>query len=275
MDDGDEMRSDGAGPSQQSRYDSALAGRAIDGPQNPEPGVRISAPVLEVSHLTVALGRSPILSDISFAVGRGDTLAIIGPNGSGKTVLLRALIGALPYEGTIQWAQGTRLGYVPQKLDIERDLPVSGRDLLRAKAAVDHARSEEIPRALKRVDLSLEVLQHPIGSMSGGQFQRLLVACALIGSPTVLLLDEPAAGVDAPGQEALNTALRRLRLEEHVTTLLVSHDLSVVHRYASLVLCLARHHAWVGVPDIALAPERLGELYGEPLRFHLHDDGGH
>ncbi len=273
MDDRDEVGTDRVGPTLQSRYDSALASRAIDVPRDPDPGTRNADLVLEVNHLTVTLGRSPILSDVSFAVGRGDTLAIIGPNGSGKTVLLRALIGALPHEGTIRWAQGTRVGYVPQKLDIERDLPVSGRDLLRAKAAVDHAAPEEIPRALQRVDLSRDVLPRTIGSMSGGQFQRLLVACALIGSPTVLLLDEPAAGIDAPGQEVLNTALRRLRVEDNVTTLLVSHDLSVVHHSASLVLCLARHHAWVGAPEIALAPERLSELYGEPIRLHLHDDG--
>jgi zinc transport system ATP-binding protein len=163
---------------------------------------------------------------------------------------------------------------VPQKLDIERDLPITGRDLLRAKLTISHAAKEEALDALKRVDLREEVLVQPIGSMSGGQFQRLLVAFALIGKPDVLLLDEPAAGVDAPGQQALSEAIRRLQQDEGVTTLLISHDLSVVYHYASSVLCLARERSSLGPPQVVLTPERLSEIYGTPISFHLHDDHG-
>jgi zinc transport system ATP-binding protein len=230
--------------------------------------------VLEVDHLTVTFDHTVILADLSFTVARGASLAVIGPNGSGKTVLFRALIGAIPYKGTIRWARGTRFGYVPQKLDIERDLPITGSDLLRAKVKIARARKEDALDALERVDLREEALVQPIGSMSGGQFQRLLLAFALIGKPNVLLLDEPAAGVDAPGQEALNAALRRLQQEEAITTLLISHDLGVVYRYASTVLCLARQRASLGAPEAVLTPERLSEAYGTPISFHLHDDRG-
>jgi zinc transport system ATP-binding protein len=234
----------------------------------------VAEPVLEVEHLTIRFDQAVVLDDLSFTVDRGASLAVIGPNGSGKTVLFRALIGAIPYEGIIRWTPGTRFGYVPQKLDIERDLPITGDDLLRAKLTISRASRQEALYALKRVDLSEEVLSQAIGSMSGGQFQRLLVAFAIIGSPNVLLLDEPAAGVDAPGQEALNAALRRLQQEEGVTTLLISHDLSVVYRYASTVLCLARRRACVGAPEEVLTPERLSELYGTPISFHVHDSDG-
>jgi len=230
--------------------------------------------VLEVDRLTVSFDDTVILADLSFTVARGASLAVIGPNGSGKTVLFRALIGAIPYAGTIRWAPGTRFGYVPQKLDIERDLPITGRDLLRAKLTISHAAKEEALHALERVDLREEVLRQPIGSMSGGQFQRLLVAFALIGKPDVLLLDEPAAGVDAPGQQALSEAIRRLQQDEGVTTFLISHDLSVVYRYASSVLCLARQRAFLGPPEAVLTPERLSEAYGTPIGFHFHDDHG-
>ena len=230
--------------------------------------------VLEVDRLTVSFDDTVILADLSFSVARGASLAVIGLNGSGKTVLFRALIGAIPYAGTIRWAPGTRFGYVPQKLDIERDLPITGRDLLRAKLTISHAAKEEALDALKRVDLREEVLVQPIGSMSGGQFQRLLVAFALIGKPDVLLLDEPAAGVDAPGQQALSEAIRRLQQDEGVTTLLISHDLSVVYHYASSVLCLARERSSLGPPQVVLTPERLSEIYGTPISFHLHDDHG-
>jgi zinc transport system ATP-binding protein len=230
--------------------------------------------ILEVNHLTVKFDQAVILADLNFRLVRGASLAVIGPNGSGKTVLFRALIGAIPYEGTIRWAPGTRFGYVPQKLDIERDLPVTGRDLLRAKLTLSNAHKEDASQALAQLDLRPDVLAQPIGSMSGGQFQRLLVAFALIGKPDVLLLDEPAAGVDAPGQQTLNQTLRRLQKEEGVTTLLISHDLSVVYRYASSVLCLSRQRSYLGPPEAVLTPERLSEMYGRPLRFHIHDDHG-
>lgn len=111
---------------------------------------------LDVAHLTVAFGRTEILRDVSFRVDRGTTLAIIGPNGSGKTVLLKALIGAVPATGSVCWEPGTIIGYVPQKLDIERDLPVTGLDFLRATdaalgTAVRHARPGMPPLA-DRVD---------------------------------------------------------------------------------------------------------------------------
>jgi zinc transport system ATP-binding protein len=228
--------------------------------------------VLDVERLTVRLGQRTVLSELSFHVPRGSTLAVIGPNGSGKTVLLRTLVGGLPYEGTIRWAPGTRLGYVPQKLDIERDLPLSGWDFLAAAAQLARVPTGEVMRALRQVDLEPAVTHRHIGALSGGQFQLLLVAFAILASPTVLLLDEPTAGIDAPSQEHLNEMLHRLQVEQGVTLLLVSHDLSIVSRYATQVLCLARGEYWLGPPQEVVTPERLQALYGTPVRFHVHDD---
>jgi zinc transport system ATP-binding protein len=229
---------------------------------------------LEVEHLTVSLGTTRILVDLSFRVEAGTTLAIIGPNGAGKTVLFRALIGALPAAGTIRWAPDTTVGYVPQKLDIERDLPLSGLDFLRAKRSVSRAPRDEITRVLALVDLATDVASQPIGTLSGGQFQRLLLAFALIGRPTLLLFDEPTAGVDEPGEEGIYTLFRRLQHEERLTLLLISHELSLVYRYADAVLCLSRRRAWLGPPLEILTPERLREAYGTTMKFHLHDGPG-
>jgi zinc transport system ATP-binding protein len=226
---------------------------------------------LEVKGLAIRFGTTEIVRDVSFSVPQGSSLAVIGPNGAGKTILFRALIGSLPYEGSIRWATGTRLGYVPQKLDIERDLPVTGGDFLTAKAAVVRAQRSAIFTALAGVGLDKEILRIPIGALSGGQFQRLLVAFALIGNPNVLLLDEPAAGVDAPGQEQLSGLVRRLQEEHRITIILISHDLSVVYRYATSVLCLSRTYSCVGPPQTVLTPEVLTRLYGMPLGFHVHD----
>lgn len=232
-------------------------------------------PALDVEQLSVRFGSKRVLSDLSFAVAAGETLAVIGPNGSGKTVLFKALIGAVSFQGTVRWAAGTRIGYVPQKLDIERDLPVTGLDFLRAKAAVARVPMADVERTLALVSLPPEVATQPIGTLSGGQFQRLLLGFALMGRPTVLLFDEPTAGVDEPGEEGLYAMIRRLQEAKHLTLLLISHELSLVYRHAGAVLCLsgADRPACYGPPVEVLTPERLVEVYGTPMKFHVHDDG--
>ena len=231
--------------------------------------VRAMAPVLEVDRLAVRFGGSAVLEKLSFSVEAGTTVGIIGPNGAGKTVLFRALIGALPSEGTIRWAPGTRIGYVPQKLDIERDLPITAGELLAAKAKVAHADRAEIAHAFGHVGLPPAAARMPIGSLSGGQFQRLLVAFALIGRPSVLLFDEPTANVDEAGQESLGETIHKIQRDHGLTLLLISHDLSVVYRYATSVLCLGHGLPCFGPPHEMLTGERLAELYGSPLHNHL------
>ncbi|HZP42162.1 MAG TPA: metal ABC transporter ATP-binding protein [Candidatus Binatia bacterium] len=234
----------------------------------------MAAEALEVVGLSVSFGATRVLDDVTFRVAAGSSLAIIGPNGAGKTVLLKALVGALPAEGTVRWASGTRIGYVPQKLDIERDLPLTGDEFLRAKAAVARVPGDAAARALDLVRLPADVAVRPIGTLSGGQFQRLLVAFALMGRPTVLLFDEPTAGVDEPGEQGIYDLFRRLQREEGLTLLLVSHDLSLVYQHADHVLCLSRRRTFYGPPLEILTPERLQEAYGVPVKFHAHDHAG-
>jgi zinc transport system ATP-binding protein len=228
------------------------------------------ANALEVEALSVRFGNLEVLRDLTFSVPEGSALAVIGPNGAGKTVLFKALIESLPHQGTVRWKQGTRIGYVPQKLDIERDLPITGRDMLHAKAAISGAAPAEAARALDLVNLSEGVARQPIGTFSGGQFQRLLLAFALLGRPTALLFDEPTSGVDEPGQERLYEMIRRVQEAERLTVLLISHELSVVYRYATNVLCLSRERPCFGVPEEILTPERIEQVYGAPLKYHRH-----
>ena len=227
--------------------------------------------ILAVDRLSIRFGATTILKDVSFCVSRGESVAVIGPNGSGKTVLFRALIGAIPSEGTLKWAPGIRFGYVPQKVDLARDLPITGVDFLRARGHAGQSSDAALTQAIGAVGLSPELCRQSVGSLSGGQFQRLLIAFALMGDPDVLLLDEPTAGVDEPGQERLNEIIQRLRGERRLTVLLISHDLSVVHQHATHVLCLSGGTAHFGEPTTILTPELLHKVYGTPVAFHVHE----
>jgi len=224
--------------------------------------------ILEVENLSIAFGDNTVFDQLSFRVEQGESLAIIGPNGCGKTVLFQALVGSIPFRGRIRWAPNTRIGYVPQKLDIERDLPITGLDLLTAKREVMKA-TNDLASLVQKVGLG-RASEKPIGTLSGGQFQRLLVALALVGRPNVLLLDEFTAGVDAPGQERLAELVRRLRAEDGLTTLSISHELSIVLGTATNVLCLAHARAWFGPPRKILTSELLHEIYGTSMDFYIH-----
>jgi zinc transport system ATP-binding protein len=231
------------------------------------------ANALEVERLSVSFGKTRVIRDLTFSVPRGASLAVIGPSGSGKTVLFKTLIGAVPHEGDVRWAAGTKIGYVPQKLDIERDLPLTGQDLLRARAGASGAPAGDVARVIALVKLSREIVTQPIGTLSGGQFQRLLLAFALVGRPNVLLFDEPTAGVDEPAEERLYAMIRRVQAEEHLTLLLISHELSIVYRYATSVLCLSRGRpALSGPPLEILTPANLEAVYGAPLSYHQHEE---
>lgn len=231
--------------------------------------------VLEVEHLSVRFGDNQVLNDLSFQVAKGSSLAVIGPNGVGKTVLLQALLGWVPSSGSIRWAPGVRFGYVPQKLDLDRDVPITGMDFLAARASLrreaGRAAGPAIANILDLVGIPRDASRKMIGTLSGGQFQRLLLAFALLGDPTVLMLDEPTAGIDQPGQKQLNELIRRLQQERGITVLFISHELSVVFDYATEVLCLGHGNSRIGPPRKVLTPASLNDIYGTAMDYHIHE----
>ena len=207
-----------------------------------------------------------VLTDLSFTVRRGEVLTILGPNGAGKTVLLRALLGAAPYEGVISWKEGARIGYVPQRLPYIKSIPLSVAEFfaLRQNGAAD------VGMMLEAVGLGAEAATRSIGDFSSGQFQRILIAWALAKDPDVLLFDEPTAGIDIGGEETVYGLLSQLQRERNLTMLLVTHDLAVVHRLSSVVLCLNRRPVCMGPPLLTLTPENLRRLYGTEVKFYEH-----
>ncbi len=234
--------------------------------------------LLKVSDLKVKFDEHVVLSDISFEVKRDEILAVIGPNGAGKTVLFRALLGLIPYEGKIEWAPDIKIGYVPQKLSIGKDLPLTTSEFF----ALKEKDKEKIKSVLKSVGfdeniphkghLREHVLNRKLGVLSGGELQRVLIAFALLGHPNVLLFDEPTAGVDISAEETIYDLLYKLRVEENLTVLLISHELQIIYKYAVNVLCLNKQKICLGPPREVLDKESLEKLYGTEVGLYQHHD---
>ena len=227
--------------------------------------------VLEVTHLGVALDGVRVVNDVSFALERGESLAIIGPNGAGKTMLLRALVGTVRFSGRVRFGPGVKLGYVPQRVEADRFLPICLDDLLRAKLRILGLPASRATAMVELVGLSARTVRKPIGQLSGGHLQKALVAFALLGEPNLILFDEPTASLDRPSEEHIFELIRRLQGQLGLTLAVVSHDLSIVYRYASKVLCLNRQSVCYGPPREVLNPQALERLYGAPHHFYRHD----
>jgi len=247
---------------------------------------KLKEKMLTVNGLAVTFGSEVVLNNLSFNVERGENLVIIGPNGSGKTVLLRTLVGSVPYKGEILFAPDAVIGYVPQKLDIDRDFPLSLKDFLLSKESFHdnhnshrhyfyhshgHHHRTRIKEAMELVRLQPSLLNKTIGYLSGGQFQRALIAFALLGNPNLLLFDEPTVSVDLTSEEQIYETLHRLQKEKNITLITVSHDLQMVYGHADTVLCLNKTKLCFGVPREVLNPGVLAELYGGQTKFYEHD----
>ena len=226
--------------------------------------------ILSVQELSIQFDKLSVLHNLSFEVDEGDTLAIIGPNGAGKTVLLKALLGLIPHEGEIRWSPGVRLGYVPQKVAADRQMPLRVHDLLAAKADVLKLPPKSVDAVATMAGLTPEVVNSSIGTISGGQFQKVLIAFALLGKPNVLLFDEPTASLDELAQERVYELVERLQREQQLTVLLVSHDHSIVYRAATKVLCVSKDKVCFGPPREILTPATLEAMYSAPPKFFLH-----
>ncbi|MBU6142246.1 metal ABC transporter ATP-binding protein [Patescibacteria group bacterium] len=225
--------------------------------------------MLSVKGLSVMLKNARVLEDINFEIRRGDVLAVIGPNGAGKTTLFHALLGMVPYAGTITWKKDLRIGYVPQRMEIETDLPLTVFEFFRLRGLPDLSR-DKAREALVTVGLPERVLDTGLGEISIGQRQRALIAWALLGKPDLLLFDEPTADVDVRGQESIYQLLAHLQEVYHLTIILISHDLNVVYKYAKQVLCLNHKKLCFGPPREVLSPDQLQKLYGGEHGFYHH-----
>ena len=251
-------------------------------------------PAVEVHDVHVSLGGHPVLRGVSLRVPKGELVALIGPNGSGKTTLLRAMLGLQKIEsGEMKLFGSTDLrsalplvGYVPQRLNLERSFILSVREFLALRAREcrqwfwhTHARSDQRLHELL-AEIGVEsLLDRPVAQLSGGQIQRVLIAFSLLRKPDLLLLDEPTAGVDTPGEQTFYELIAEIQARHKLSVVLVSHDLSMVYQHASWVYALNGVVCCEGPPEQVMNAESLKQAYGLHVshyqHHHGHDDGHH
>ncbi len=227
--------------------------------------------LLEVKNLNVNLDGEEIIKNLSFQVAQGEILTILGPNGAGKSVLLKTLLGLLPYEGEIIWYQKPKIGYLPQGLNqlSVKNYPLTVADFFALKNPGPSL--EEITKYLLLVGLEKDILLKTAGSLSGGQFQRMLVAWVLISHPHILFFDEPTTGIDIGGGETIYSLLHAIWEKERLTVFLVTHDLSIVYKHSTNVLCLTRkRHFCYGAPKEILNAEMLEQVFGREIKIYEH-----
>lgn len=226
--------------------------------------------ILDVKNLTVKFGSEDIIKNLTFEIKNGEILTVIGPNGGGKTTLLRALLGILPYKGTVKWKKGIKINYLPQSLSKEKfsRIPISIREFFKFKNKND----EDVLKMLKSVGLnaSKNFLKRNPYELSSGQFQRMLVAWSLIDNPNVLLLDEPTSGIDIGGEKTIYFLLKEMWNKKKLTIVLVTHDLNVVYAYSKKCLCLSKVRSCYGHPRKILTPESLQRIYNTEIKFYKH-----
>ena len=228
--------------------------------------------LIAADRVWVRFGGTEVLHDVSLAVRPAEIVTILGPNGSGKSTLIRALLGIVPAaHGTVMRAPGLRLGYVPQKLAVDRTMPMTVRRFLSLPVRVSDAAAEA---ALARVGVS-GLGSRQMAGLSGGQFQRVLLARALLSNPQMLILDEPTQGLDQPGEAAFYQLIEALRAETGVAVLMVSHDLHVVMAASDRVICLNGHVCCEGTPRVVSNAPEYRALFGlgtkGALALYQHD----
>lgn len=232
--------------------------------------------LIHAKGLSVKHGKTTVLQNVTLDISAGEIVTIVGPNGSGKSTLLRALIGAVPADkGAVTRKDGLRIGYVPQKLHIDPTLPMSVERFLSLPTKVSAAQSAAALEQAGAAALS----GRQMADLSGGQFQRVLLARALLGRPELLILDEATQGLDQPGSAAFYRQIEELRSALGCAVLMVSHELHVVMAASDRVICLNGHVCCEGAPEVVASAPEYRALFGTgtqgALALYRHDHDHH
>jgi zinc/manganese transport system ATP-binding protein len=252
-----------------------------------------ATPVVDARRAAVVLGGREVWRDVDLSVPPGQFVAVLGPNGAGKSSLVRAILGLLPLSGgslavlgAPAGARNADIGYLPQRRSFDAGLRVRGVDVVRLGLDGDRwglpgrqlgaaHRREQRRRVEDVIDLvgASAYAERPIGEVSGGEQQRLLIAQALVRRPSLLLLDEPLDSLDLPNQAAVAALVGRVCRDQGVSVLLVAHDVNPILPYLDRVVYLARGRAVCGPPAEVITTETLSRLYETPIEVLRTSDG--
>ncbi len=254
-------------------------------PKTQYPAHNTQHPILNVEGLTVYRNSYLAIRDVSFELLPGTDTAVVGPNGAGKSTLIQAILNLIPRTGGKIEIFGRpverlghlchQLGYVPQNFIFDRSFPISVAELVglgwvKRQAGGERIGQAAIAQALRRVG-AYQLRNQVIGTLSGGELKRVLLAYCIVMPRKFLLLDEAFAGVDIQGAADFYALLNQLKREEDWTVLQISHDIDMVSRHCDRVLCLNQTVVCTGTPDIALSPQNLLATYGPAFsRYHHH-----
>lgn len=233
--------------------------------------------LVSASGLTVSFGETAVLHHVDLHVDAGEIVTIVGPNGSGKSTLIAALLGGVtPSQGRIARAPELRIGYVPQRLVLDSTLPMTVERFLGLPRPVPKPRARD---ALERAGVP-GIAKRQMADLSGGQFQRALLARAILEEPELLILDEATAGLDQPGAAAFYRRIEEVRADTGCGVLMVSHDLHVVMSASDRVICLNGHVCCEGTPEVVANAPDYRRLFGEGTRgalalYRHHHDHTH
>lgn len=236
--------------------------------------------VVEIDHVSFAYPGNLVLDDISFSIGEGDLLGIIGPNGAGKTTLFSCMLGLLSgYSGAIRiFGQDIKkergifrnIGYIPQRKSIDPNFPATVEEIVSLGIVGSKISNSKISDALDTVGLAL-YKDRRIGELSGGQQQRVLIAKAILNEPKLLILDEPATGIDLETQNRFYSLLQKLNREKKIPIIWASHDLDAVNRLANRVACINRSMVFHGEAHLFFENPDLLKAYSESsMQAHMH-----
>jgi len=230
--------------------------------------------LIQVEKLSVNYGSRIALSEVDLKIEPGEIVTVVGPNGSGKTSLLKAIIGATPpTAGSVKLKPNLKIGYVPQRLNFNSSLPMTVERFMQLR---HKGGNKSCVMALEEVGVS-SLIKQQMSQLSGGQFQRVLLAHALINNPEVLLLDEATQGLDQPGSAAFYRLVEEARQNTGCAVLMISHDLHVVMSASDRVICLNGHVCCAGTPAVVASTPEYKNLFGTEtdrtlaLYQHQHD----
>lgn len=232
--------------------------------------------IIEANNVFFSYEKAQVLKGITFDIAPQTITAIIGPNGSGKTTLLKLMMGLLqPTSGSMKVLGAfpaevrRRMGYVPQQFDFDRFFPITVDEFLRISSPAKSKR--RVNEYLKHLGVS-HLRDRLLGSLSGGQLQRVLIVRAVLDDPEVLFLDEPSAGIDVEGEKTFLQLISHLKEEHHMTIVIISHEVNVVDEFADQVICVNQSLICSGAPEHVLTKKTLEELYARPVALYKHHD---